>query len=319
MSRVDFIPLSAKMSPEECAAPVTGSSLKDKSVLITGAASGLGAAIALAYAEKGAYVTLADINEKLGNEYTRKLQAKGLHVQFITTDVTSWTSQVAAFKAGIKFSPSHDTLDIVVASAGVAGDPFIAADEPPVTLENDPPAPNMVALKVNSIGLFYTAKLSQLYLKMPSSAPSPDPPCLILVVSLVAYLDFPAMASYTSSKYAARGLFRSIRPLFADRGIRVNAIAPWIVETPLVAELLKLFAAVGAPAGDPGQVVTAAMRFADDKTINGRAFAIGPKRILDLCDDVEGGDGGTVMQGFHQTELRGWDKYSAEIAGLMGL
>jgi 5'-hydroxyaverantin dehydrogenase len=110
MSRVDAIPLSAKLSPEECAAPVTGSSLKDKSVLITGGASGLGAAIALAYAEKGyarsfhssrgrftavlkilmlilsqysAYVTLADINEKLGNEYTTKLQAKGLqYVEF---------------------------------------------------------------------------------------------------------------------------------------------------------------------------------------------------------------------------------------------
>jgi 5'-hydroxyaverantin dehydrogenase len=197
-----------------------------------------------------------------------------LSVQFITTDVTSWTAQVAAFKAAIKFSPSHDTLDIVVASAGVAGDPFIAADESPVTLENDPQPPNMVALNVNSIGMYYTAKLSQLYLKMPSSAPSSDPPCLIILVSLVAYLDFPVMASYTTSKYAARGLFRSIRPLFADRGIRVNLIAPWIVETPLVVDLLKLFTAVGAPAGDPGQVVTAAMKFADDKTINGELIQI---------------------------------------------
>jgi len=319
MSRVDAIPVSAKLSPEECAAPVTGSSLKDKSVLITGGASGLGAAIGLAYAEKGAYVTLADINEELGNEYAKKLHEKGLHVQFISADVTSWTSQVAAFKAAIKFSPTHDTIDIVVASAGVFGDPFLAADEPVVTLENDPPAPNLVALQVNSIGAFYTAKLSQLYLKMPSSAPSSDPPSLILIASLAAYFDIPLMSSYTSSKFAVRGLFRSIRPLFADRGIRVNLIAPWIMETPLVVEWLKLFDAVGAPQGDSKQVVTAAMKFADDKTVNGRAFAIGPKRILDLGDDVEGGDGGSVMHGFYETELPGWDKMAAGLIGLMGI
>jgi hypothetical protein len=51
----------------------------------------------------------------------------------------------------------------------------------------------------------------------------------------------------------------------------------------------------------------------------GRAFSIGPKRILDLGDDIEGGDGGSVMHEFHQTELSGWDKYSAGITGLMGV
>jgi 5'-hydroxyaverantin dehydrogenase len=195
-------------------------------------------------------------------------------VQFITTDVTSWTSQVAAFKAAIAFSPTHDTVDIVVASAGVFGDPFLAADEPAVSLESDPPAPNLVALKVNSIGSFYTAKLAQLYLKMPKSGPSSEPPSLILIASLAAYFDIPLMSSYTSSKYAVRGLFRSIRPLFADRGIRVNLIAPWIMETPLVVEWLKMFDAVGAPQGDSKQVVTAALRFADDKTVNGEFLSL---------------------------------------------
>jgi len=315
MSR-DAIPLSAKLSPEECAAPLPSSSLKDKSVLITGGASGLGAAIALAYAEKGAYVTIADINEELGNKYTKELQAKGLHVQFITTDVTSWTSQIAAFKTAIKFSPTHDTLNIVVASAGVAGDAFYPPNEPPAKLEDDdPPAPNMVAFQVNSIGLYYTARLSKLYL---NSGPSSDPPSLILIASLVAYIDMPLMTSYSSSKYAARGLFRSIRPIFAEHGIRVNLIAPWIMETPLVSDLVKLFAAVGAQPGEPEQVVNAALRFADDKTINGRAVAAGPKRVLDLCDDVEGGDGGSVMRGYHETELPGWDKLSAALVKLMG-
>jgi hypothetical protein len=58
---------------------------------------------------------------------------------------------------------------------------------------------------------------------------------------------------------------------------------------------------------------------ADIDALLGRALAIGPKRILDLGDDIEGGDGGTVMHGFYDTELPGWDKMAAGLTGLMGI
>ncbi|KAF2490287.1 NAD(P)-binding protein [Lophium mytilinum] len=312
------IPISAYLSPEEVAVPRSGDSLKGKSVLITGGASGLGAAIVLSYAEKGAYVTIADINEKLGNEYTKSLQDKGLNVQFVATDVTSWESQIAAFKATVKFSPNHDAIDIVVASAGVAGDLWSDPTAPPFTLDTDPPAPNIMAYKINSIGLYYTSKLFELYSSLPRSVPAVDPPALILVASLVAYLDFPVMASYTSSKYAARGLFRVIRPLLSAKGIRVNLIAPWIIETPLVTDLVKLFTLIGAPPGQVQQVVDAALLFADDKTVNGRAIATGPKRNLDLGDDIANGDGGKIMAEYFETDLPNWPEHSAGLAKLLG-
>ncbi|KAL1965505.1 hypothetical protein VTN77DRAFT_5761 [Rasamsonia byssochlamydoides] len=318
MGRASAIPLSGQLSPEDCASPVSGASLKGKSVLITGGASGLGAGIAVRYAEKGAYVTIADINEKLGKSYSEELQAKGLHVQFIATDVTSWTSQVAAFKAAIAFSPSRSAVDIVVAAAGVFGIPFLEPDEPTVSLEVDPPEPNMVALQVNAIGSYYTAKLAERYFALPTSTPSPEPKSLILIASLAAYFDIPLMSSYSASKFGVRGLFRSIRPIFADRGFRVNLIAPWIMDTPLVVDWMKMFKAVGAPTGDVEDVYTAAMRFADDSTINGRAFAVGPKRILDLGDDREGEDAGKVMHGFYKTEIPDWNKLEEGMLRLMG-
>lgn len=142
---------------------------------------------------------------------------------------------------------------------------------------------------------------------------------MILVASLAAYFDIPLMSSYTASKFGVRGMFHSIRPMFADRGIRVNLIAPWIMDTPLVVEWLKMFKAVGAPLGDTQDVITAAMRFADDSKVNGRAFACGPKRILDLGDDIEGEDAGKVMHGFYETELPGWDKMAAGLIELMGI
>lgn len=191
-------------------------------------------------------------------------------VQFIKADVVSWADQIAAFKAAIAFSPSKSSLDIVVSAAGVFGDPFLGADEPVVSLESDPPAPNIAAFEINTIGSYYTAKLAQLYFKLPGGQPSTEPKSLILIASLAAYFDIPVMSSYTGSKFGVRGIFRNIRPLFADRGMRVNLIAPWIIDTPLVVAWLAMFKAVGAPVGDIEQVYTAALRFADDPAINGK-------------------------------------------------
>jgi 5'-hydroxyaverantin dehydrogenase len=146
--------------------------------------------------------------------------------------VVTWTDQVAAFKAAIAFSPSHSTVDIVVVAAGVFGDPFLSADDAVVSSENDPPAPNTIVFAVNTIGSFHTAKLAQLYFKLPGAPSTSESKSLILVASLAAYFDIPAMSSYTGSKYGVRGLFRSIRPLFADRNIRVNLIAPCITKHP---------------------------------------------------------------------------------------
>ena len=134
------------------------------------------------------------------------------------------------------------------------------------------------------------------------------------------------MSSYTASKFGVRGMFHSIRPMFADCGMQVNLIAPWIMDTPLAVDWLKMFDAVGAPLGNTQDVINAAMRFADDPKVNGqcapylplvyklvlrtyvgRAFACGPKLILDLGDDIEGEDAGKAMHGYYETGLPEWD------------
>ena len=132
----------------------------------------------------------------------------------------------------------HSTVDTVLAAAGVFGIPFLAADEPAITLEDDPLEPSMVAVEVNTVGSYYTAKLAQLYFALPGSPPISEPKSLILISSLVAYMHTPLMSSYTASKFGVRGMFHSIRPIFADRGMRVNLIAPWIMDTPLAADRL---------------------------------------------------------------------------------
>ena len=120
--------------------PVETGVLSDKSVLITGGASGLGALIATSFANHGARVTIADLNEELGMVLAQRLTALNGQINFVRTDVTDWNSQVQAFKSAIAFAGSN-SIDIVVAGAGLPGQPFISDQEETPSLNRDPPVP----------------------------------------------------------------------------------------------------------------------------------------------------------------------------------
>ncbi|OJD34124.1 nad dependent epimerase dehydratase family protein [Diplodia corticola] len=325
------IPLSPALSSEDVNTFPSADNLAGKNALVTGGASGIGLAIGTTFAEKGAHVTLVDISEEAGNKHAADLQSRGLKVQFAPADIRSWRAQVSAFKAAIQFHPAQ-RLDIVVAAAGNFSTTFIGRDEQPLTsLADDPPEPPTIAWDTNAIGTGFTAKLSQLYFELPpppttegeeekeqqeEEKSNNDPKSLILVASLAAYVDIPLMAAYTSSKYAVRGLFRSIRPLLAARGIRVNLLAPWAIPTPMTAEWMPLSRAVGAPEGRMEQAVGAALRCASDAGVVGRALAVGPHRVLDLGDDVEGWDAGRAM-GVEMLggDIKGWE---VQVEGMEG-
>ncbi|KAL1615466.1 hypothetical protein SLS54_008997 [Diplodia seriata] len=291
------VPLSPALSSEDVNTPTPAENLEGKNALITGGASGIGLAIGTVFAEKGyisprnshygrllthlleyrAYVTLVDYNEEGGSQHAKDLQARGLNVQFVQADTRSWQSQVSAFKAAIRFHPAQ-TLDTVVAGAGNFSETFITRSEQGLrSLADTPSEPATVAWETNAIGTFFTAKLAQLYFELPppsSTSPvsaSTEPKSLILIASLAAYVDIPFMAAYTSSKYGVRGLFRSIRPVFAGRGHRVNLMAPWAIPTPMTAEWIPMFRTVGAAEGSMGQAVAAALRFAADPGVNGES------------------------------------------------
>ncbi|KAK0663254.1 5'-hydroxyaverantin dehydrogenase [Lasiodiplodia hormozganensis] len=312
------IPLSPALSHEEANKLLPADNLQGKNVLITGGASGISLAIGTSFAEKGAYVTLVDINEEAGKQHAESLRARELKVQFIKADVRSWQSQVEAFKAAVKFHPD-ETLDIVVAGAGTFSETFVAPDEPGITsLDETPPEPPTIAWETNSIGLSFTAKLAQLYFEFTQKPASSEPKSLLLIASLAAYFDIPLMSAYTSSKYGARGLFRSIRPIFASRGHRVNLMAPWIIPTSMTVEWMKMFRAVGAPEGHVDQAVTSALRCASGKNVNGRAFCIGPHRVLDLEDDPEGWNAGKAMHEFLNNDIVGWPEQEKKMLDIMG-
>ena len=201
-------------------------------------------------------------------------------LNYASTDVTDWHSQVKAFKSAIEFSNSK-SIDIVVASAGVGGPNFITQDEEAPSLEKDPPPPGNANLliDVNAKGVYYTSKLAQHYFALPATSPTNKAPnfrkCLVLISSLAGYLEIDA-AAYTTSKWAVRGLFRATRSMMEDLGHRVNLIAPWVMDTPLSKNLVDLCREQGFPVGDSNDVAKAVLRCAADDTICGKKLDLWP-------------------------------------------
>ncbi|KAI5285662.1 Signal recognition particle core component [Ascosphaera aggregata] len=282
----------------DCTLPLNLDNLKKKSVVITGGATGLGCAYVKAFAAAGAFVTFGDIKEEAGHE---------LAAATPSCDVRSWDDQVRLFECAMVNNETF-SCDIVIANAGVS-----APDGKSILDDAGMPAvkPDTTHLDTNTTGLLYTAKLALHYFRRSPVIQSQDR-CLILISSMGAYIDLPGSSMYSMSKFATRGLMRSLR-----RGNwlglnRVNIVAPWFIKTHTYAKtFLEKLEREGIQFASYEDAVRAVLRCASDVTINGRAIGILPREYcstgyVDLAHDDHSSD--TDMGKWQDIALRlgGW-------------
>jgi NAD(P)-dependent dehydrogenase (short-subunit alcohol dehydrogenase family) len=190
------------------------------SAIVTGGALGIGEAYVRALAAASAFVIVADINQEAGAKLQKELAPS---VVFVHCDVTSWESQLLVFKHAAKVSPTS-RIDIVVANAGISStDPIFLNDED----EIEPDEPKLQITQVNVNGVLLTTRLALWYFRKQYLRDPKKDQCLILQGSVTGYIDIFGAPQYTMSKFAIRGLMRSLRQSEAAHGIRVNVIAPW--------------------------------------------------------------------------------------------
>lgn len=230
-------------------------------------------------------------------------------LQYVQTDVSSFDEQQAAFKAAIAFSPTH-SLDFVIANAGVAGEPILPSIFPPdLPPGADLPHPVTKVLDVNLMGAYYTAVLALHYFRATridrTGIQPQTTPHLLFVCSVAGYLDgVPLGATYSAAKWGIRGIFKSLRPYQKSLGgVRINMIAPWWIETPIVgfAGPLK---ELGVRMAEIEDFVEGALRLCCDQSAHGRCVVVAPKKMqdsrvgsgnFDIGDDAAGLDSFTVM------------------------
>lgn len=268
--------------------------VKDKTIIITGGASGFGEGFLRRWAAAGANVIIGDVNVKKGDQLIRELgrETDNPHLHFVHCDVSDWQSQVNLFREALRLSP-HGGIDTVVANAGIASEKDIF-DEPEGLEAANPPPPDLAVLDVNLKGVVYTSYLALYHLQRnPSSHPA-DPQCdpkqtrrdrhLLLISSVAGFLPLPGVALYGASKHAVLGLYRSLRSTSFSHGVRVNLVCPYFMDTPILKTTSRVIIA-GGLLGQPEDVVEAATRFAADPRVVGRAVSVGPRLTVEQAED----------------------------------
>lgn len=218
--------------------------LKGKSTLVTGGGSGLGRAVALAFAREGAKVAIADINVDTGDGVVAELRAAGSEAVFVRCDVSRAVEVEAAFTTATAF---HGPPEAVYANAGIE------------TVERDAKAHELSEeiwdriYTVNFKGMWLTCKYALTHM-VPMRRGS-----LILAASPTGLFGLgPGETAYSASKGGVAGLVRPMATDYARDGIRVNAIVPGFMDTPMNATVLatpemRATAAASVPMGRLGQ------------------------------------------------------------------
>ncbi|KAK8255412.1 hypothetical protein HDK77DRAFT_460496 [Phyllosticta capitalensis] len=279
--------------PVDLTKPYNAAWVKGKHIVITGGASGFGAAFVQRWALQGASIVIGDINTEAGEQLVQELRQElgNPNIWFVRCDVTKWQDQVKLFKEAVRYSP-HGGIDCVVANAGVAGNDILQT--PGDLSADEPPEPNFKVVNVNLYGVLYTTHLACFYLpRNPGSSPcSPqtDPAKtvrdrhLLLLGSVASLAPITAQPQYGAAKHGVLGLFRSLRCSSFVQGIRVNMICPYFVATPILIRAAKIILA-GAELARVNDVIDAGTRFTADSSICGRALVIGPPAKAIMADD----------------------------------
>lgn len=192
---------------------------KDKVAIITGGGSGLGRAVALQLAEEGANISVVDISEKAGHETVQMVEEKGSKAIFIKADVSkaedvkNYVDETVA---------SFGTVDMFYNNAGISG--------PGVDFANNSIEDINQIVGINLLGGLYGLKyVLEVMLKNGGGS-------IVNTSSTAGLVGQATVTIYSATKHGITGATKSIAAEYADKGIRVNAIAPGTTETPMVKE-----------------------------------------------------------------------------------
>jgi meso-butanediol dehydrogenase / (S,S)-butanediol dehydrogenase / diacetyl reductase len=197
-----------------------GERVLGRTIIVTGAASGIGAAIARGLAVEGANVVIADLNVEAGESIAAGITAAGGQAIALCVDVTERASVVAAIQAAVD---RFGRLDVIFNNAGM-NTPLKFIDITEANFE--------LVMKVNTLGVLIGIQEAAKQFRKQGSGGK-----IVNTASIAGRTGFPNFAPYSASKAAVISLTQAAARSFAAEGITVNAFAPGVVATPLWTKL----------------------------------------------------------------------------------
>lgn len=194
---------------------------------VTGAASGMGLAAAQAFAKAGAAVALVDANDEAVAKAAASLRATGAHVVAIACDVADETQVLDAVTRTVT---ELGRLDLAFNNAGIQSGATDLVDVAMTDYDR--------MLAVNLRGVFACMKYQLVQMKQQGSG------AIVNCSSLGGFVGVPGRAAYHAAKHGIHGATKSAALEYAPYNIRINVVAPGIMDTPMVADMKKAEAGV---------------------------------------------------------------------------
>jgi NAD(P)-dependent dehydrogenase (short-subunit alcohol dehydrogenase family) len=241
---------------------------QDKSVIVTGAGSGIGRAAALAFAAEGANLTVADVDDHNGRATVAKLRELGARAEFVRVDVSRAADCAAMVEHAVK---SYGRLDVAFNNAG------INIGVAPIAEVEDAQWERIVA--INLTGVFLCMKHEIPAMKRSGGG------TIVNTASVGGVIGTAGVTAYCATKHGVVGLTKSAALDYIKDGIRINAVCPGGTHTAMLAEWFKdpeveRTANAATPIGrmaDPAEIARAVLFLASEES----SFMVGHALLVD--------------------------------------
>lgn len=243
--------------------------LQDSVVLVSGASSGIGRKAAKRFAEEGAQVVAADVNVDGGQQTIAEIEHAGGEAVFVETDVSDESDVTEMVETAVD---TYGGLDCAFNNAGIEGKNAPSSDQPLSNWEQ--------VIDVNLEGVFLAMRE-----EIPAMLEDGGG-AIVNTASVAGVLGFPNLSPYVASKHGVIGLTKTAAVEFSAEGLRVNAVCPGVIETPMVARTQEedpetIEATIAATPidrlGQPEEIAAAAVWLCSDDA----SFVTGESLVVD--------------------------------------
>ncbi len=242
--------------------------LDNKVTIVTGGASGIGQAAALAFAREGARVVVADLNPDGGQATVKQIAEAGGDACFVQTNVAVAADVQALVAAAVS---TYGRLDCAFNNAGTG--------RPPAPIHEKPEDFWDAVIAVNLKGVWLCLKY-----EIPALIAAGGG-SIVNMASVAGLIGFPGFSDYSASKHGVIGLTRTAALEYVQQHIRVNAVCPGFTDTPMVAAMVQdspqmeqqvMRASPMHRLGTPAEIAEAVVWLCSDKAsfVTGQALAL---------------------------------------------